>query len=171
MMNLYSIGLPVHRPEYARAGQASRERMRVCVVIPCLRAFLIYCAHKKLWRDTLDPFLRGFNENLMDTNLSETEVKNLKGITAIFGKEIKSKLDAQFGFILGYSYAKFNMQFLILKNRLPTKEETKAFFEIIKRRHSEIVSILKDVKIADIAERYEAISSFQENEVEPVIDE
>ena len=119
----------------------------------------------------MDPFLRGFNENLMDTNLSETEVKNLKGITAIFGKNIKSKLDAQFGFILGYSYAKFTMQFLILKNRLPTKEETKAFFEIIKRRHSEIVSILKDVKIADIAERYEAIASFEEIEVEPVIDE
>lgn len=69
----------------------------------------------------LDPFLRGFNESLMDTNLSETEVQNLKGITAIFGKEIKSKLDAQFGFILGFSYAKFLMQFLILKNRMPNQ--------------------------------------------------
>jgi len=119
----------------------------------------------------MDPFLRGFNENLMDTNLSETEIKNLKGITAIFGREIKSKLDAQFGFILGYSYAKFTMQFLILKNRLPTKEETVAFFELIKRRHSEIVSILKDVKIADIAERYEEIASFEEIEVASMSDE
>lgn len=144
----------------------------MCVVIPRLRALLIYRAHKKWWwEDTLDPFLRGFNENLMDTNLSETEIQNLKGITAIFGREIKSKLDAQFGFILGYSYAKFTMQFLILKNRLPTKEETKGFFELIKRRHSEIVTILKDVKVADIAERYEEIATFEEVEVQSVNDE
>ena len=66
--------------------------------------------------DEVDLFLRGFNESLMDTNLSETEIQNLKGITALFSKGIKSKLDAQFGFILGFSYAKFLMQFLILKN-------------------------------------------------------
>ncbi len=115
----------------------------------------------------LDPFLRGFNESLMDTNLSEREIQNLKGITAIFSKGIKSKLDAQFGFILGFSYAKFNMQFLILKNRLPTKEETKGFFELIKRRHPEINSILRDVRVADIVERNEVIESFEEFEVEP----
>ncbi len=119
----------------------------------------------------LDPFLRGFNESLMDTNLSETEVQNLKGITAIFSKEIKSKLDAQFGFILGFSYAKFIMQFLILKNSLPTKEETMEFFELLKRRHPEIVSILKDVRVADIVERNESVASFEELEAEPVIEE
>jgi len=119
----------------------------------------------------LDPFLRGFNESLMDTNLSETEVQNLKGITAIFGKEIKSKLDAQFGFILGFSYAKFLMQFLILKNSMPTKEETKEFFELLKRRHPEIVSILRDVRIAEIVERDESVASFEEPEAEPVNEE
>jgi len=119
----------------------------------------------------LDPFLRGFNENLMDTNLSEIEIQNLKGITAIFSKDIKSKLDAQFGFILGFSYAKFIMQFLILKNKLPTKEETKGFFELIKRRRPEIVSILRDVRVADIVERNEAVASFEELEVEPVSEE
>lgn len=119
----------------------------------------------------LDPFLRGFNESLMDTNLSEIEIQNLKGITAIFSQGIKSKLDAQFGFILGFSYAKFIMQFLILKNSLPTKEETKEFFDLLKRRHPEIVSILRDVRVADIVERNESVASFDELEVEPVSEE
>ena len=119
----------------------------------------------------MDPFLRGFNESLMDTNLSEIEIQNLKGITAIFSQGIKSKLDAQFGFILGFSYAKFIMQFLILKNSLPTKEETKEFFELIKRRHPEIVSILRDVRVADIVERNESVASFLELEAEPAREE
>lgn len=119
----------------------------------------------------MDPFLRGFNESLMDTNLSEIEIQNLKGITAIFSQGIKSKLDAQFGFILGFSYAKFIMQFLILKNSLPTKEETKEFFELIKRRHPEIVSILRDVRVADIVERNESVASFEEREAEPESEE
>ena len=119
----------------------------------------------------LDPFLRGFNESLMDTNLSEIEIQNLKGITAIFSKGIKSKLDAQFGFILGFSYAKFLMQFLILKNGMPTKEETKEFFELIRRRHPEIVSILRDVKVADIVERNESVASFGEPEEEPDVED
>jgi hypothetical protein len=116
----------------------------------------------------LDPFLRGFNESLMDTNLSEMEIQNLKGITAIFGKEIKSKLDAQFGFILGFSYAKFLMQFLVLKNGMPTKQETKEFFDLLKRRHTEIISILRDVRVANIVERNESVASFEEIDVEPV---
>ncbi len=119
----------------------------------------------------MDPFLRGFNESLMDTNLSEMEIQNLKGITAVFSKEIKSKLDSQFGFILGFSYAKFLMQFLILKNSLPTKEETKEFFELLKRRHTEIASILRDVRVAEIVERNESVASFEEIDVEPVGEE
>ena len=115
----------------------------------------------------MDPFLRGFNESLMDTTLSEKEVQNMKGITAIFGREIKSKLDGQLGFILGFSYAKFLMQFLILKNRMPSKDETKEFFELIKRRHSEIEKMLRDVKVADIAERDDSVASFLEFEEEP----
>jgi hypothetical protein len=131
--------------------------------------FLIYGTPRKRRRNAVDPLLRGFNENLMDTNLSEIEIQNLKGITAIFSREIKSKLDAQFGFILGYSYAKFNIQFLILKNRLPTKEETTEFFELIKRRQPEIVSILREVKVADIVERNEAVAPIEEEE--PVSEE
>jgi hypothetical protein len=107
----------------------------------------------------------------MDTNLSEMEIQNLKGITAVFSKEIKSKLDGQFGFILGFSYAKFLMQFLILKNSMPTKEETKEFFELLRRRHTEIVSILRDGRIADIVERNESVASFEEIDVEPVSEE
>ena len=118
--------------------------------------------------DEVDLFLRGFNESLMDTNLSETEIQNLKGITALFSKGIKSKLDAQFGFILGFSYAKFLMQFLILKNSRPTKEETEVFFELMKRRQPEIASILRDVGVAKIVERRESVASFLELEVEPV---
>lgn len=117
---------------------------------------------------SLDPFLRGFNEHLMDTNLEELEIQNLKGITAIFGKEIKSKLDGQLGFLLGYSYAKLLMQFLLLKNRLPTKEETEGFFELMKRRYPEIVSVLKNVRVAKIKEMEEKVVSFEELDLEPL---
>ena len=63
------------------------------------------------------------------------------------------------------------MQFLILKNSMPTKEETKEFFELLKRRHTEIVSILRDGRIADIVERNESVASFEEIDVEPVSEE
>ena len=119
----------------------------------------------------MDPFLRGFNEHLMDTNLEETEIQNMKGITRIFDKEIKSRVDAQLGFFLGYSYAKLVMQFLILKNRLPTKEETEGFFDLMKRRYPEVVATLKNVKTAKIKEREEKVVSIEELDIEPVDDE
>jgi hypothetical protein len=107
----------------------------------------------------------------MDTNLEEFEIQNLKGITAIFGKEIKSKLDGQLGFFLGYSYAKLIMQFLILKNRLPTKEETEGFFDLMKRRYPEIVSILKNVRVAKIKELEQKVVSFEDIDIEPLNEE
>ncbi len=119
----------------------------------------------------MDPFLRGFNEHLMDTNLEETEIQNLKGITRIFDKEIKSRIDAQLGFFLGYSYAKLVMQFLILKNRLPTKEETEGFFDLMKRRYPEVVATLKNVKTAKIVEREEKVVSIEELDIEPADEE
>ena len=119
----------------------------------------------------MDPFLRGFNEHLMDTNLDEMEIQNFKGITRIFDKEIKSRVDAQFGFFLGYSYAKLVMQFLILKNRLPTKDETVGFFDLMKRRSPEIVSTLKSVKVAKILEKNEKVVAIEELDIEPVDDE
>ena len=119
----------------------------------------------------MDPFLRGFNEHLMDTNLEETEIQNMKGITRIFDKEIKSRVDAQLGFFLGYSYAKLVMQFLILKNRLPTKEETEGFFDLMKRRYPEVVATLKNVKTAKIKEREEKVVSIEELDIEPADDE
>jgi hypothetical protein len=119
----------------------------------------------------MDPFLRGFNEHLMDTNLEETEIQNLKGITRIFDKEIKSRIDAQLGFFLGYSYAKLVMQFLILKNRLPTKEETEGFFDLMKRRYPEVVATLKSVKTAKIVEREEKVVSIEELDIEPADEE
>jgi len=119
----------------------------------------------------MDPFLRGFNEHLMDTNLDDMEIQNFKGITRIFDKEIKSRVDAQFGFFLGYSYAKLVMQFLILKNRLPTKDETVGFFDLMKRRSPEIVSTLKSVKVAKILEKNEKVVVIEELDIEPVDDE
>ena len=119
----------------------------------------------------MDPFLRGFNEHLMDTNLEDAEIQNLKGITRIFDKEIKSRMDAQLGFFLGYSYAKLVMQFLILKNRLPTKEETEGFFDLMKRRYPEVVATLKNVKTAKIKEREEKVVSIDELDVEPTDEE
>lgn len=119
----------------------------------------------------MDPFLRGFNEHLMDTNLDEMEIQNFKGITRIFDKEIKSRVDAQFGFFLGYSYAKLVMQFLILKNRLPTKDETVGFFDLMKRRSPEIISTLKKVKVAEILEKNEKVVVIEELDIEPVDDE
>ena len=119
----------------------------------------------------MDPFLRGFNEHLMDTNLEDAEIQNLKGITRIFDKEIKSRIDAQLGFFLGYSYAKLVMQFLILKNRLPTKEETEGFFDLMKRRYPEVVATLKNVKTAKIKEREEKVVSIDELDVEPTDEE
>jgi hypothetical protein len=121
--------------------------------------------------EILDPFLRGFNEQMMDTNLDESEIQNLKAITRIFDKQIKSRMDAQLGFFLGYSYAKLVMQFLILKNRLPSKEETQDFFDLMKRRYPEIASALKDVKAAKMKEREEKVVSVEDLDVKPLDDE
>jgi len=121
--------------------------------------------------ETVDPFLRGFNEQMMDTNLDESEIQNLKAITRIFDKQIKSRMDAQLGFFLGYSYAKLIMQFLILKNRLPSKEETQDFFDLMKRRYPEIASALKDVKAAKMMEREEKVVSVKDLDVKPLDDE
>jgi hypothetical protein len=121
--------------------------------------------------ETVDPFLRGFNEQMMDTNLDESEIQNLKAITRIFDKQIKSRMDAQLGFFLGYSYAKLVMQFLILKNKLPSKEETQDFFDLMKRRYPEIASSLKDVKAAKMMEREENVVSIEDLDVEPLDDE
>jgi hypothetical protein len=119
----------------------------------------------------MDPFLRGFNEHLMDTNLEEMEIQNLKGITRLFDKEIKSRRDAQLGFFIGYSYAKLVMQFLILKNRLPTKDETVGFFDLMKRRTPEIILTLKNVQTAEILEKNEKLVAIEELDIEPVDDE
>jgi len=107
----------------------------------------------------------------MDTNLDEMEIQNLKGITRIFDKEIKSRQDAQLGFFIGYSYAKLVMQFLILKNRLPTKDETVGFFTLMKRRSAEIISTLKNVQAAEILEKNEKLVAIEELDIEPVDDE
>ena len=110
----------------------------------------------------MDPFVRGFNELLMDAHLDEIEIKNLKGITKVFDKQIKSRMDAQLGFLIGYTYAKLIMQFLILRNRLPDKMETEEFFNLMKKRHSEIESALKRGKVAEIIERDEKVVSIDD---------
>jgi hypothetical protein len=116
----------------------------------------------------MDPFLRGFNEHLIDSHLEELAIQNMKGIVQIFGLGIKSKLDAQLGFFLGYSYAKLTMQFLILKNRVPTKEETENYFELIKRRFPEVVSTFKKEKISKISENNGKITPVKELDIDPL---
>lgn len=118
----------------------------------------------------MDPFVRGFNELLMDAHLDEIEIKNLKGITRVFNKQIKSRMDAQLGFLIGYSYAKLVMQFLILRNRLPDKEDTEGFFDLMKKRHPEIESALKRVMAAEIVEKDEKVVSIDDLDVELCVD-
>jgi hypothetical protein len=118
--------------------------------------------------NTMDPFVRGFNELLMDNHLNDIEIQNLKGITRIFDKQVKSRMDVQLGFLIGYSYAKLVMQFLILKNRLPTKEDIEGFFGLMKKRHPEIISALKEVSVAKIADKDEMLVPIKEIDVDPL---
>jgi hypothetical protein len=119
------------------------------------------------------PFLRGFLENYIDSHLAEAEVQNMKGIVDIFGLGVKSRLDAHIGFFLGCSYMELLLQFLILNNRLPNKEEMLMVFNLMKRRLPEIIREIKNVKGSSIKDTDEAVVSFAEVEVEsnqPVVE-
>jgi len=117
------------------------------------------------------PFLRGFLENYIDSHLAEAEVQNIKAIVDIFGLGIKSKLDAHIGFFLGCSYTELLLQFLILNNRLPNREETLMIFNLMKRRLPEIVREIKNVKGSNIKDTDEAEVSFVEAESnQPVVE-
>ena len=116
----------------------------------------------------MDPFLRGFTEQLVDLHLEEKEIKNMRGIVEIFGLIVKSKLDAQLGFFLGCSYTEFLMQFLVMRSRLPNKEETLQFFSLLKRRFPEILNEIKKVKKSEIKESDEEVTPISEVEVEPL---
>ncbi len=116
----------------------------------------------------MDPFLRGFTEQLVDIHLEEKELKNMRGIVEIFGLGVKSKLDAHLGFFLGCSYAEFLMQFLIMRSRLPNKEETAQFFKLLKRRFPEILNEIKKTKKSELKERDDEVMPASEIEVEPV---
>lgn len=118
----------------------------------------------------MDPFVRGFNELLMDAHLDEIEIKNLKGITRVFDKQIKSRADAQLGFLIGYSYAKLVMQFLILRNGLPDKRDTEGFFDLMKKRLPEIESALKRGRVAEIVDKDEKVVSIDDLDVELCVD-
>lgn len=118
--------------------------------------------------NAMDPFVRGFNELLMDNHLDDMEIQNLKGITRIFDKQVKSRMDVQLGFLIGYSYAKLIMQFLILKNRLPKKEEIEGFFDLMKKRHPEILSALRNVNVAKISDKDEKVVPIEEIDIDPL---
>lgn len=113
------------------------------------------------------PFLRGFLENYIDSHLAEAEVQNIKAIVDIFGLGVKSKLDAHIGFFLGCSYTEFLLQFLILNNKLPNKEETLFFFNLMKRRLPEIIREIKNIRGSKIKDTDEALVSFSEVEIDP----
>ena len=115
----------------------------------------------------MDPYLRAFTEQFVDTHLEEKELQNIKGIVNIFKLGIKNKLDAEIGFFLGYSYADLLMQFLILNSRLPNKDEVSQCFNLIKRRFPEILAEMKKTKNLKIIERDETVTPISEVEVEP----
>lgn len=115
----------------------------------------------------LDPLLRGFAEQFVDNHLQESQTQNMKGIVNIFRLGIKSKTDAEIGFFLGYSYAELMMQFLIMRDRLPDKEETTEFFNILKRRFPEIIQQVKKIKKSEIMDRDEGVLDVSEVDVEP----
>jgi len=116
----------------------------------------------------MDPLIRGFYEQYIDVHLKEKEIKNVKGIVDIFGMSIKNKLDANLGFFVGYSYAQLLMQFLILNNRLPNKEEMTQFFDLMKRRFPEVIREFKKTKGSQVKEPDEEIPVISELDVEPI---
>ena len=113
-----------------------------------------------------DPFFRGFLEQYVDVHIDEAEIKNMKGVVDLFGFGIKSKLDAQIGFFLGCSYSEFLMQFLILNNRLPRKDEMLMFFNMMKRRLPEIIKEIKGTHGSNIKDVDEEVTPVSEVEVE-----
>lgn len=116
----------------------------------------------------MDPFLRGFIEQIIDVNLGEDELKNMKAIVEIFHGGVKSKLDAHLGFLIGYSYAELMMQFMIIRNRPPNREETEQFFNLLKRRFPEMLNQIKKVKKSGFLERGDEAPSIPELDVEPL---
>lgn len=116
----------------------------------------------------MDPFLSGLCQRYIDTQLEETEIQNIRGIIDLFGMGIKSKLDAIIGFFLGYSYAQLLMQFFILNNRLPNKEETEQYYNLMKRRFHEILSEIKKTKISKIKESDDALTTITDIEVDQI---
>ena len=116
----------------------------------------------------MDPFLRGFTEQIIDIHLEDKELRNMKAIVDVFGMRVKSRLDANVGFFLGYSYAELLMQFLIIRNRTPNKEETKQFLELLKRRFPEILNEIKKTKKPELREREDEVVPVDEIEVEPL---
>lgn len=116
----------------------------------------------------MDPFLRGFTEQIIDIHLEDKELRNMKAIVDVFGMRVKSRLDANVGFFLGYSYAELLMQFLIIRNRTPNKEETVQFLELLKRRFPEILNEIKKTKKPALREREDEVVPVDEIEVEPL---
>ena len=116
----------------------------------------------------MDPFLRGFIEQIIDVNLGEEELQNMKAIVEIFQGGVKSKLDAHLGFLIGYSYAELMMQFMIIRNRPPNREETEQFFNLMKRRFPEMLNEIKKAKKSGLMEREDEAVPVPELDVEPL---
>lgn len=105
----------------------------------------------------MDPFLSGLCQRYIDSQLEESEIQNIRAIIDLYGMAIKNKLDATLGFFMGYSYAQLLMQFFILNNRLPSKDETLQYYKLMKRRFPEIISEMKKIKISQLKEHEEQV--------------
>jgi len=117
---------------------------------------------------SIDPYLRGVSEQFIDIHLNEKELQNMSAIVDIFSLGIKSKLDANIGFFLGHAYAELLMQFLIINNRLPDKNETTNFFNLLKRRYPEIMNSLKKKRNNELLEHGEEVVSVADLNIEPI---
>ena len=117
---------------------------------------------------SIDPYLRGVSEQFIDIHLKEKELQNMSAIVDIFSLGIKNKLDANIGFFLGHAYAELLMQFLIINNRLPDKNETTNFFNLLKRRYPEIMNSLKKKRNNELLEHGEEVVSVADINIEPI---
>jgi len=115
----------------------------------------------------MDPFLSGLCQRYIDAQLEEAEIQNIKGVMDLFGFAIKSKLDAELGFFVGYSYSQLLMQFFILNNRLPNKDEITEYYKLMKRRFPEVISQIKKTKTSKLKEFDEELTTLMEIPAEP----
>lgn len=88
---------------------------------------------------TLDPFLRGLLETIIDQTVEEA--RTTLNMARTLKPLIRNEQDAAFGFSIGVISGRFVSIFTSL-GRQPTKEEISEAIKVIKRRANQIKSAL-----------------------------